>query len=78
MYCVYYQAHIIKEKVWFFVGALRSFEHLAFERTIDKEKSIFEFFIAPDLEHYFLDLIAYFEKKGILTRVEKLPNRLKS
>jgi hypothetical protein len=75
-YCSYYQAAVQKEKAWFFVGVLRSFEHLMFERTLDKEKSIFEFFVPSDLENYFLDLMHYFQNEGIVRNLEKLPNRL--
>src|SRR3546814_7842172 len=45
---------------WFFVGALRSFEHIAFDRTIDVESSIFEFFVPQDTEEYFVELMGYF------------------
>jgi hypothetical protein len=75
MYCKYYQAHVLRHKAWFFVGALRSFDHLVFERTYDKEKSIFEFFVPNQLEKYFLDLIAYFQEKNIVTEFVELPNR---
>lgn len=76
MYCKYYQAHVLKNKVWFLVSALRSFDHLVFDRTYDKEKSIFEFFIPADLEPYFLDLMHYFEKNGLIFSFQELPNRL--
>ena len=75
-YCSYYQAVVQREKAWFFAGVLRSFEHLVFERTLDKEKSIFEFFVPVDLESYFLDLMSYFQNEGIVRDLEKLPNRL--
>jgi hypothetical protein len=74
-YCSYYQAAILKEKVWYFTAILRSYEHLVFERTIDKEKSIFEFFVPPDLEHYFLETMHYFQQQDIVRNLQKLPNR---
>ena len=77
MYCKYYQAQVIKNKAWFFVGAIRSFEHLAFDRTFNKEHSIFEFFVPKELEKYFLDVMHYFEKQGIISNFSKLPNRFK-
>lgn len=76
MVCLYYQAEIKKEKVWFVAGVLRSFEHLAFDRTIDKEQSLFEFFVPQDLENYFLQVMNYFGHEGMIKNLQKLPNRL--
>jgi hypothetical protein len=75
-YCLYYQAQIEKSKVWFVVGVLRSFEYLSFDRTIDKENSIFEFFIPEQLESYFLLLMRYFQDQGMVKTFQQLPNRL--
>ena len=75
MYCKYYQAHILRNKVWFFAAALRSSDHLVFERTFDKAESIFEFFVPEKLESYFLDLMGHFEHLGIVSQLKKLPNR---
>ena len=75
-YCQYYQAQVVPAKCWFFVGVLRSFEHVCFDRTRDKEASIFEFFVPPDMESTFLELMDYFKKEGIVTSLEQLPNRL--
>jgi hypothetical protein len=75
MLCLYYHAQVAKEKVWFFVGALRSFEHLVFDRTFDKERSIFEFLVPEDLNKYFLDLMEYFINEDIVYNLHKLPNR---
>ncbi|OQA35856.1 MAG: hypothetical protein BWY54_00378 [Candidatus Dependentiae bacterium ADurb.Bin331] len=74
--CLYYQAKLERSQVWFIVGILRSYEHLVFERTVDKQSSLFEFFVPIQLERYFLELMALFEKKGMVTDLEKLPNRL--
>jgi hypothetical protein len=57
-------------------AVLRSFEHLLFERALDKEQSIFEFFVPSENEKYFLDIMQVFEKKGIISNLQKLPNRL--
>lgn len=77
LYCSYYQAHIPREKAWFLVAVFRSYEHLAFDRTIDKERSIFEFFVPVDLEHYFLELMHMLQQRGAVGELQKLPNRLK-
>jgi hypothetical protein len=67
-----------REKAWLLVGIIRSFEHLVFERTLDKEKSIFEFFVPADLEHYFLELMKYFEQQNIISNFRQVPNRLEN
>ncbi len=77
MYCKYYQAKVTRNKAWFFAGGLRSFDHLVFDRTIDKENSIFEFFVPADLEQYFLEIMHYFENEKIITEFKELPNRMK-
>lgn len=74
--CLYYQAKLARSQVWFIVGILRSYEHLVFERTVDKQSSTFEFFVPADLEYYFLELMQLFEKQAMVTDLEKLPNRL--
>jgi hypothetical protein len=77
-YCYYYQATVRKTDAWFLVAILRSFEHLAFDRTLEKNSSRFEFFVPHDLEKYFLKLMSYFQKEGIVTHFEQLPNRLEA
>ena len=75
-YCLYYRAKIKKELCWLVTSTLRYSEHLAFDRCYDKEQSIFEFFVAPDLEKVFLSIMAKFEKHGIMSEIQSLPNRL--
>ncbi|MEX0939817.1 MAG: hypothetical protein WDZ41_00480 [Candidatus Babeliales bacterium] len=77
-YCSYYQAQVERKRTWLFAGILRSFEHLVFERTLDKEQSIFEFFVPSDLESYFEDIMLFFEQEGLIHNMKKLPNRLKN
>lgn len=75
-YSVYYQAIVKKELCWRLTAILRSYEHLAFDRTIDNAASRFEFFVPLDLESYFLELMKYFIEQEIVSELEKLPNRL--
>lgn len=75
-YCSYYRAHVVKKETWFFVAILRSYEHLAFDRTFDKGEGIFELFVTDDVEDFFVDLLKNFHKTGVVTAFEKLPNRL--
>jgi hypothetical protein len=77
-WCCYYQAHIQREKVWFFVAVLRSQEHIAFDRTYDVATSCFEFFVPPLQEELFLKVFAWFEDEGIVKNLVKLPNRFEA
>ncbi len=72
----YYQAQVDPAHGWFFVGVLRSFEHMAFDRTLDVPTSLFEFFVPQDTEKYFLDLMSYFQQEQIISNLNKLSNRL--
>lgn len=75
-FCIYYQANIKREYVWFVAGALRNEDHIVFERTLDKKTSLFEFFV-PDLHHdLFVKIMKSFEKKGYVSDFKQLPNRL--
>ena len=74
--CSYYQAHVNRPQAWFLVAILRSFEHLAFDRTFDTQHHIFEFFVPEDGEDYFVEVMRYFEQQNIVTQLQKLPNRL--
>ncbi len=75
-YCLYYRAKIKKELCWLVTSTLRYSEHLAFDRCYDKENSIFEFFVAPDFQDVFLSIMEKFEKNGISSCLEQMPNRL--
>ena len=75
-YCIYYQAVVNREQCWFVAGTLRSFDHLMFDRTIVKETNLFEFLVPPLNEPYFLKIMDYFQSKGLVTQLTRLPNRL--
>ncbi len=75
-FCSYYQAYVKKKYAWFVVGGLKGFEHVAFARTIDVKNSIFEFFVSPDLEDVFLEVMKSFEKQVLVFDLKKLENRL--
>lgn len=75
-YCLYYRAKIEKELCWIMTSTLRYSEYLVFDRCYDKELSIFEFFVAPDLQDVFVSIMATFEKHGIVSQLQFLPNRL--
>lgn len=76
LYCSYYQAHVQRELSLYVVAALRSYEHLAFDRTLDAETSLFEFFVPDSTEKYFLTLMNYLQSEGFIYDLKKIPNRL--
>ena len=76
LYSLYYQAYVKKELCWFVTATLRSYEHLAFDRTLNPQDNLFEFFVPPSFESYFLELMNYYEKEGLIHDLKKLSNRL--
>lgn len=75
-YCVYYQARVSKKETWFLVATLKSCEHLAFDRTLDKENAIFEFFVPEDLEQKFVSVLKKLKEINIVYEFQKMNNRL--
>jgi len=75
-YCLYYRAKITKHLCWLVTSTLRYSEHVAFDRCYDKKESVFEFFVAPDLQDVFLSIMEKFEKHGISSDLVQLENRL--
>ena len=75
-YCLYYTARLEKSRCWLVSSALRGTEHIAFDRAYDVPESIFEFFVPQAMESVFLEVMAYFEDKNIVTELTKKPNRL--
>jgi hypothetical protein len=78
LYCSYYQAHIQRELCLYFVAALRSYEHIAFDRTLDPATSLFEFFVPTSTEKYFLTLMNSLQSEGLVLDFKKMPNRLEN
>lgn len=76
LFCSYYQAYVVPQTGWFVVAALKSFDHLAFDRTVDVNGSIFEFFVPEAYEPTFLSIMKWMEENGYVRDVQKLPNRL--
>ncbi|HLW73103.1 MAG TPA: hypothetical protein VKR54_03570 [Candidatus Babeliales bacterium] len=78
LYCSYYQAQVERELCWYVTAALRSYEHISFDRTLDPAISLFEFFVPHTTEKYFLTLMSYFQSEGLVHNLKKLPNRLEN
>lgn len=72
----YYQVTVKKSECWYFAAILRSFEHMSFDRTIDKANSIFEVMVSPGSEKSFLEIMDHFKEMGAVTNVNEMPNRL--
>lgn len=76
VYCSYYQALVDKTFCWYVVAILKSYEHLAFDRTLDTQKNLFEFYVPASREQEFLQLMNYFQQQHLVNNLQKLPNRL--
>ena len=75
-YCAYYTGHVKKETAWLLTAILRGTEHVAFDRTLDKKNSIFEFFVPEAMEPVFLEVAELLKKNHLLLTLEKKENRL--
>jgi hypothetical protein len=75
-YCLYYQAKVNKPDTGFLTATLRSFEHLCFDRSLNKEAFLFEFFVPAQFEQSFLELMYFYEQQNMISDLKKLPNRL--
>ena len=75
-FCTYYQAQVSRRETSYFTALLRSFEHLTFDRTLDKERGLFEFFVPEGFEDVFCTIMQHFIDAGIVSEFKELPNRL--
>ena len=76
MFSEYYLAYLKKEECYFFSAALKSLEHVALARTLEKDKSLWEFFVSEENEDTFIKFLKYFQKQKIVIDFEKCENRL--
>jgi hypothetical protein len=75
-YCRYYQAHVERERTWFFTSLLRAQEHLCFDRTLDPHSGLFEFFVPEGLEAPFESFMHTMHELGVVSNLNAQPNRL--
>lgn len=75
-YCSYYTALVDKLLCWYVVAILKSYEHLAFDRTLDTATNLFEFYVPADREQEFLRLMDYFKNQHLVSDLTKKENRL--
>lgn len=77
MYCLYYQARLVKEKIWFVAGLLRAENNLVFDRSLsEKDSTLFEFFVPVENKDEFLAFIDCMMRRGYITSCESMQNRL--
>lgn len=74
-YSSYYQAYVEPAQCWYVTAILRSHEHVCFDRTLDAQKSIFEFFVPEAMEPIFIEVMDHFVKKNLVHSLQKLRNR---
>lgn len=72
---LYYQAIIPAERCWMATAIIRASDHMCFDRTVDKEQNIFEFFVPECNKERFEQTIARLEKLGVIHSLKQLPNR---
>lgn len=76
MFCSYYVANALREKIWFLSGVLRNESNLVLDRSLSPKENIFEFFVPTDQEEHFLSIMNYLQSRGIILSLEKKKNRL--
>jgi hypothetical protein len=74
--CEYYVGKVERKRAWLLSAVMRGTEHVAFDRTIDKVASTFEFFVPKDTEAIFLQAMDYLKNEGVLLSLEKQDNRI--
>ena len=73
---IYFLAEVERTKCHIVSSTFQFVEHIAFYRTIDVEKSILEFFVAPDVVDVFLDVMQALKKINVVYSYEEKQNRL--
>lgn len=73
---LYYQARIERSLCWFVIASLKSFEHVCFDRTLNPEESLFEFYVSPDTKDIFEEVMHYFQARNLVFDLKQLPNRI--
>jgi hypothetical protein len=76
LYSSYYQARVEKAQTWYVAGILRSFDHLVFDRTIDKAHGVIEYYVTVGAEEHFEEIMRHFVQHNMVHDFVKLPNRL--
>lgn len=75
-YCLYYKAETDRSRGWLLSSIVRGTEHMCFDRCLDKQNAIFEFFVPEKMEKTFLQVMGYLKKEKVVFSLEKKDNRL--
>lgn len=73
---LYYQAIVVRSTTWFVSATLKSFDNLVFVRTLDAQKGLLEFFVAPAMNDEFCALMTFYQQQGFVQTFEQKANRL--
>lgn len=76
MYGIYFQAHVPPSSCLLVIGILKSYEHVAFARTLHIDKSIVEFFVTQETKESFLEIMTMFSRYNMVFDLQEMPNRL--
>lgn len=76
MYGIYFQAHVPPASCLLVIGILKSYEHVAFARTLDINKSIVEFFVTEQTKESFLNIMDILSRYNMVFDLQEMPNRL--
>ena len=74
-YSSYFQSSVKKELCWLLSSTLKFNEHIAFDRSVDGRSDLFEYFVAPDYEDYFIEMMRELESIGAISNLKKMKNR---
>ena len=72
----YFQATVVGPDATLLVAVLKTFDSLCFDRTLDRETGLFEFFVTPLETELFLSVMYAFEQRGVVKDLREQPNRL--
>lgn len=76
MYGLYFQAHVPPAHCFLVIGILKTYEHVAFTRTLNIDKSILEFFVTQETKAMFLSVMNMLSKHDMVFDLTEMPNRL--
>ncbi|RTL07238.1 hypothetical protein EKK58_03620 [Candidatus Dependentiae bacterium] len=76
MYGIYFQAHVPPASCLWVIGILKSYEHVAFARTLDINQSIVEFFVTEETKESFLAIMHMLSCQNMVFDLKEMPNRL--
>lgn len=75
MLSLYYQAEVIPHTIWLVTSILRNEDGWAFDRALENNSTVLEFFVSPSYEAEFCSFMDYCLEKKLLLSFQKLPNR---